>query len=183
MHENSSPQTVESVGHASEAREFALLQFDPGVGIWTLITFGILFIILRKFAWKPILGSMDERDDKIKKSLQQAAELQAATEQQSLQQKTMLDQTKREAAEILADARKVAEDMKDSLLESARIEKSKILNSAQQEIEQLTVAAKNDLRDFASEIAIGAAEKIIRKNLDATAAQKIVDEFIEELEV
>ncbi|NLB64175.1 MAG: F0F1 ATP synthase subunit B [Fibrobacter sp.] len=183
MHENSSPNTVESVGHAPEAREFALLQFDPGVGIWTLITFGLLVLLLRKFAWKPILGSMDAREKKIKDSIDNAERLKKATEEQSIKQKEMLEQTRIEAAEIISEARKTAEELKDNVINSAKEEKAKILDSANKDINQLTQQAKNELRDFVGEIAIGAAEKIIRKSLDDKVSQKIVDEYIEEIEV
>lgn len=178
---HSTTTTVESTGAHGGAREFALLQFDPGVGIWALITFGLLLLLLRKFAWKPILTSIDERDRKMKESLESAEQLRLAGERQTEEQRRILSQSRDEAAQILGDARKSAEELKNQIVEAARSEKEKILQGATHEIENLTLQAKSELRGFTADLAVGAAEKIMRQKLDEQSSKKLTDQYIEEL--
>jgi F-type H+-transporting ATPase subunit b len=171
----------ETVAH-SGPREFALFQYDPGVGIWAVITFVLLLLILKKFAWKPLMDSIDARDAKIRESLDTAKQLQESNAKQTEEQHRILVKTREEAAGILADARKSAEDLKLQILGSAQVEKESILKAATEEIEVLTHKAKSELRNFSADLAMGAAEKILRTNLDSSTSKKLVDQYIQEME-
>jgi len=159
-----------------------LLQFDPGVGIWSIITFVLLLIILRKFAWKPIIDSIDERDREIKSSMEAAEQARNESKKIADEQKAMLSQSKAEAAEIVAEAKKTAEDFKRRLEQSAIEEKTFIIKSAEAEISAMKESAIAELKQTVAELAIGAAEKLLEEKLDAERSTKLVDQYIEKIE-
>lgn len=169
--------------HAEHGREFALLQFDPGVGIWAVLTFTLLLILLKKLAWKPILDSIEQRDQKLKESIDSAAKLKEANDHQIEEQKKILTQTREEAAVILAEARKSAEQLRQQILDAAQVEKESALNLANQEIDQMKHKAKEELKAFSADLAIGAAEKILREKIDDTTGKKLANEYIQEIEI
>lgn len=159
-----------------------LLQFDPGVGIWSIITFVLLLIILRKFAWKPIIDSIDERDREIKSSMESAEQARNESKKIADEQKAMLSQSKAEAAEIVAEAKKTAEEFKRRLEQSAIEEKNNILKSAEVEIIAMKESAIAELKSTVATLAIGAAEKLLEDKLDAQASSKLVDQYIQKIE-
>lgn len=159
-----------------------LLQFDPGVGIWSLVTFFILLLILKKFAWKPIIDSIDERDREIKSSMESAEQARNESKKIADEQKAVLNQSKTEAAEIVSEAKKTAEEFKRRLEQSAIEEKNSIIKSAEAEISAMKESAIAELKQTVATLAIGAAEKLLEEKLDATASAKLVDKYIEKIE-
>ena len=175
-------QTHETVG-APEAAAHAtpkLLQFDPGIGIWTLVAFVLLLVLLKKFAWKPILDAVDERDRKIKESLTAADRLSEESRRQSEEQKKILGESHEQAAKIIGEARKSAEVIKDQLLETAQKEKARILQNATEEISNLTAQSKSELKAYSAELAVLTAEKILQDQLDHDKAKKLADRIVKE---
>jgi len=179
-------ETQESVGvpnPASHETPPALLQFDPGIGIWTLVAFVLLLLLLKQFAWKPILDAVDERDRKIKDSLSAADRLSEDFQKQSEEQKRILAASHEQAAKIVGEARKSAEQLKDQIVESAEHEKTRILRTATDEINSLTLQAKGEIKDFSADLAIKMAEKIIHDQLDPVKAKKLTDTMIKDFKL
>jgi len=87
----------------------ALLQFEPGLMIWTVVTFLVTFLALRLIAWKPILGVLDEREGRIRESLQKAEQAQAEAERAIEENKASLEASLRQSQELVAEARQEAE--------------------------------------------------------------------------
>jgi F-type H+-transporting ATPase subunit b len=158
-----------------------LLRFDPGVGIWTIITFTLLLIILKKFAWKPILNSLDARDKTIQDSLDQAARIQVENARLAEEQKRILAESKVQGNQIVQTAREAAEGLKKSVEVAALEEKKRILASAAQEIEASKQAALAELKKTTADLSIGIAEKLIRQNLDDAKNRTLVDQLIQEV--
>lgn len=178
-----SNETHETVGMPEAAHEKpALLQFDPGIGIWTLIAFVLLLVLLKRFAWKPILDSVDERDKKIKDALERASNIQHESEQQMAEQRKVLAEAQEQAAKLLSDARKNAEAIREQLVEQAQSEKSKIIRSATDEIESMKHQIKSELREFSAELAIGTAEKILKDQLDQPKARNLASRMVKEFQ-
>ncbi len=157
------------------------LQFDPGVGIWTIITFVLLLVVLKKMAWKPILASLDEREKTIKQSLDQAQRLQGENARLAEEQKRILEAARAEAAGIVQNSREAAEVLRRQLEQAAQAEKARILASAQQEIETQKRQALAELRKTAADLSISVAEKLIRQNLDDSKNRALVDSLIAEV--
>jgi F-type H+-transporting ATPase subunit b len=181
---NNTKNTHASTQASSESHSDGnpLLQFDPGVGIWSIVTFVILLIILRKFAWRPIIDSIDERDREIKSSMEAAEQARNESKKIADEQKAMLSESKAEAAEIVAEAKKIADDFKRRLEQSAIEEKNSILKSAEIEIASMKESAIAELKTTVATLAIGAAEKLLSEKLDNDASIKLIDQYIEKIE-
>ncbi|HSQ42225.1 MAG TPA: F0F1 ATP synthase subunit B [Fibrobacteraceae bacterium] len=175
-------ETQESVGtpDAAPHEQPALLQFDPGIGIWTLIAFVLLLVLLKRFAWKPMLNAIDERDRKMKESLSAADRIGEESRQRSEEQKKILAESHEQAAKIVGEARLSAESLKDQILDSAQQEKARMMRNASEEISSLTVQAKSELRAYSAELAVKAAEKILQDQLDQDKAKKLADKMVQE---
>ncbi len=174
------PETA-STQAAAEHGEPKLLSFDPGVGIWALVVFAALLVLLKKFAWKPILASLDAREKVVKDSLDQAARIQSENARLAEEQKRILAEAKSQANQVVQTAREAAEGMKKSIEAAAQEEKKRILASAAQEIEASKRAAISELRKTTADLSIGIAEKLLRRNLDDAKNRALVDQLIQEV--
>lgn len=159
--------------------------FTPDFGLifWMFIAFGILFLILWKFAWPMILKSVDSRADLIDKGVEYA---QAAKEQ--------LDNARQEAESYLNDARRQqadmlrdADKMKTQIIEQARVaaqaEAQKVMDSAKLQIEQQQKEARQQFRNQVSDFALQIAGKIVHNQMQQDAARdQLVDSMLDEIE-
>jgi F-type H+-transporting ATPase subunit b len=165
----------------AEHAEPKLLSFDPGVGIWALVVFGALLLLLKKFAWKPILESLDAREKAVQNSLDQAARIQTENARLAEEQKRILAEAKVQANQIVQIARESAEGLKRSVETAAQEEKTRIVASASQEIEASKQAALSELKKTTADLSIQIAEKLIRQNLDDAKNRALVDQLIQEV--
>ena len=159
----------------------SLLDVNPGLIIWTVITFVILLFILKKVAWKPILNSLDERETFIKDSLDRAEKARIEAEKLFEQNKANLEKADEEAQKVIEQGKEYAEKMKNQILDQSKDEAKKMIDVAKAEIERKNLEAFNSLKSQIAEIAISAAEKIIREDLDKAKQAKLVDKYIEDL--
>jgi len=158
-----------------------LLDVNPGLIIWTVITFIFLLLILKKLAWKPILNSLSERENFIKDSLERAEKAQQEAKKLLEENNVNLAKAEEESQKIIAQGREYAEKLKNQLLEESKVQSKKILDDASAEIERKNREAFEKLKDQIADIAVNAAEKIIRENLNKEKQKTIVDKFIEQL--
>lgn len=165
-----------------KVKEFDLLTLDPGVSIWAVLTFAILLILLKRFAWKPIIDSLDEREKRLQSSLKTAEDARNESCKIAEQQKEILLQSRQEASEIMNIAKASAEDFKQKIEISAKNEKEKILASAETEINSMKDAAVRELKNTAVNLAIGAAEKLLDENLNESKSKILIEKYINNME-
>ena len=165
--------------HAQEVPQ--LLQFDPGIGLWTLLCFVLLLILLKRFAWKPLLTAVDERESRLRQSLEDAQKLNEETKLQGERQAALLAQAHAQAAVVLADAHDQAIALKEQLMLAAAQEKQRLLDNASAEIARQSEAAKEELKAFSARLALDTAEKILLDQLDKPKAEAMTDRLIKEL--
>ena len=158
-----------------------LLDVSPGLIIWTVITFIFLMLILKKLAWKPILTSLNERENFIKESLEKADKAQKDAQELLKENNANLAKAEEESQKIIAQGREYAEKLKNQILEESKTQGRKMVEDATAEIERKNREAFERLKDQIADIAIDAAEKIIRENLDKAKQKTIVDNFIDQL--
>ena len=158
----------------------SLLDVNPGLIIWTVVTFVILLLILKKVAWKPILNSLSERENFIKESLDKAESARIEAEKLFEQNKANLEHAEEESQKIIDQGREYAEQLKNQIVVESKEEAKKIITDAAAEIERKNQEAFNSLKSQIADIAINAAEKIIRENLDKEKQEKLVDKYIED---
>lgn len=162
--------------------EGGLLSVDGGLAFWTVLTFVILLIILRKTAWKPILEALDKREKEIAESLAQAEEARKATARLIEENKSSMSKNNEEAQKILAEAKRTAEEQKNKMLEESKAQAKKIVADAQDEIDRKKVEAINEIKGQVASLAIEIAEKIIRQDLNSDVLKKAADKYIDEIQ-
>lgn len=158
-----------------------LLSVEPGLLIWTIIIFLILLLILKKFAWGPLLNSLNEREQSIKDSVEKAEYLKQEAEKLLEQHRQLLSKADEEARQLIAEAKALAEKHRTELLSKTQDDAAKMLAHAKAEIERQKVSAMNSLRDEIASLAVSAAAKIIEKNLDPSRQKDIIDSFINKI--
>ena len=134
------------------------LDVNPGLIIWTVVTFAVLLFVLKKVAGKPILNSLNEREKFIKDSLEKAEIAQKEAEKLIQDNRASMLKAEEEAQKIIAQGRDYAEKLKAQLLEESKTEAKKLVDNAKAEIERKNQEAFNDIKDQVAEIAISAAE-------------------------
>jgi F-type H+-transporting ATPase subunit b len=160
---------------------FALVKPDLGLVFWTVLIFIILWTILGKFAFKPIVAALKDRETAIENSLTQAEKARAEMATLVAKNEELLNQAKEERNQILHDAREAAERLKSDIIEKAKSEADKKIGEAIREIETQKKAAIVEVKNTVGQMALGIAEKVIRKELGTDADQKaFVDKLVKE---
>ncbi len=157
-----------------------LLSPDSGTIFWTIVTFIALLVILRMFAWKPLLKTLEDREIKIKVALNQAEQDQKDAAKLLEEQKTLLEKARKDSIQLINDSKKSAETSRKELIEQARNEADRLLERAKQEIELSKDAAIQDVKQYATEIAIMAAQKVVGETLSKDQHLKLVDKYVNE---
>lgn len=152
--------------------KYALITPDPGLVFWTTLVFVILWILLGKFAFKPIASALKAREESIDNALQEAEK--ARDEMKALQadNQKLLDEAKEERNRIIKEANEVKDSIVSDAKEAAKKEATKVLEDARAEIENQKQSAIADLKNQAGLLAVNIAEKIIKKELDDNTAQQ-----------
>lgn len=166
---------------AAEAAEKPQL-IDPKQWInalWALGTFAVLLMILGRYAWRPILKAMEDRERNIADTLERARAQQADSEKLLEGYKNKLQEADVEAAKRVEEARKAAEQVKAEILEAARKEAGQYSHQAAAEIHSAKQQALESLYKFAADLATDAAGKIMRKELTADDQRRLVAESLE----
>ena len=158
----------------------AELGINPPVLIAQIVNFVILLVLLRLFAYKPIMKMLDERSRRVKESMEQAETMkeQAASAEEEI--KKQLDTAGKEGQERIARAVKTGEEVKKKAQEEARQEAEALINRARTEIHRERDEAVGELRKEFADLTVLAAEKVIDRSLDKEAHRKLIDKVLEE---
>lgn len=167
---------------ASEAGGSSLIEPKFGTIFWTVLTFGALLFLLGRFAWKPLLGALGERERSIQDSIEQARTDREEAESLLARQRELLEQSRRERAEALATGRREAETVKAELLEEARKQREKLLQQTEAQVQAGMRQARVELRGFAVDLALSAAQKLLSRDLDDATHRELIEEYLSDLE-
>lgn len=143
-----------------------------GLIIWTLLAFLIVFFILKKFAWKPILNSLKERENSIADSLSTAERVRAEMAQLKSENEALLAKAREERGQILKEARDTKDKIINEAKDQAKVEANKIITDAQAAIQQQKMAALTDVKNQVGQLVIEVSEKILRRELGNKAEQE-----------
>ena len=158
-----------------------LFAVDPGLMVWTVATFLALLFLLSRMAWKPLLGALDARETRIRDNIQEAQRLKDESEALLEEHRAQLAQARKEAQQIIADSRDAGERVRKDIEEKARAESQAILDRAKSEIERSKASALDEIRRESVDVALGAAAKLIGKNLDSDADRDLVADYLSKL--
>lgn len=154
---------------------------DLGNVFWSLATFLVVLGVLGKFAWKPILGALQKREDFIRDSLAHAKRDREESERKLKEYTDKIVTARSEATAIVEEGRRDAEALKRKLEEDAKAEAKAILERSRREIQIATDTAVKELYSLSAKLATDVAGKIIRKELNAKEHERLIAESIEEL--
>ena len=149
-----------------------LLTPDLGLLVWNLIAFLVLVLILKKFAWKPILNSLKNRESGIADSLATAEKVKAEMAQLKSDNERLLAEAREERAKILKEARETKDKIIDEARERAKADAAKILADTQAAIEQRKMAAIIEVKNLVGNLVIDVSEKILRRELSNKEEQE-----------
>lgn len=149
-----------------------------GLLIWTLLSFFILVFILKKFAWKPILNSLKERENGIADSLATAERAKAEIAQFKNENEVMMAKAREERAELLKEAKITRDRLINEAKEQAKLEANRIIADAQEAINNQKMAALTEVKNQVGKLALDVAEKVLRRELGDKAGQ---EKFINDL--
>ena len=158
-----------------------MLEINPGLIVWTIITFLIVLVILRGAAWKPIVQALKDREDKIRSSLEEAERARVEAQRLLNENRQVLAEAEAQSARIIREGRDMGDRLKSEILEKAQTSSRQIIDQAKDEIRREKDAALIQLRGEVSDLAIAAAGKILDANLDNTQQRRLVDQAIQEL--
>ena len=159
-----------------------LVQPDPGLFIWTILTFLVLLALLSKFAWKPLLAALQARSERIAQSLDEARRAQEEMARVKRESAEIIRQAHVEASTIVSSSRSDAERVREETKQKARAEAVAIIAAAQRQIDAEAVRARDDVRREAADLAVAIASKLIRRNISVDDNRVMIDEMIGSLQ-
>ena len=158
-----------------------MLNLDPGMMIWGWATFLVLLILLYKVAWKPILSTIDKRENTIQGSLDSAKNAQEEAEKLLSKHQEMIKSAEQEAQNLIRENKELAEKLKQEILAQAQKTAQNLIEKAKADIEKEKESALLSLRTEVADLTITATRKIIGEILDETKQRQMVDDLIREI--
>ena len=158
-----------------------LVQLDPGLFVWTILTFLLLLTVLTKFAWKPLLKMLKDREELIRSSLEDAEKAQTELAKLNAEGEKIINKARAEAQEILSQCKSSAETLKDETLKDAK-EKAKVI--ADNAEKQILVEKEKAIEEIKSEVvnlSLSVAEKLIKKNISVEDNKALIDESLSQV--
>ncbi len=155
-----------------------MLQLDPGMMIWTWITFFAVLILLYKVALKPILSAISEREDSIRTDIEDARRQRDEAEALLEKHRKMVAEADMEAQKMIREAQSLAEKSRAEIVDKAREEAAVLVEKAKMEIEKQKDDALKSLRAEVVDLALGAAEKVLLQVVDKETNKKVVDDYL-----
>ena len=159
----------------------ALLRFEPGLMIWTIAIFLVLLVVLRKFAWKPLLAALDDREQSIKGALEQARKTQRETELVLAENQRRGDEALQKAEQVVEQARQEAEHVRRQVIDDAKGEAKRVTEQGLRRLEAEQRAALAEIRKTAADLAVRAAGRLVEVSLTEQQQREIVDQFLAEV--
>jgi F-type H+-transporting ATPase subunit b len=159
-----------------------LVQPDPGLAIWTIITFLVLLYFLAKFAWKPMLRYLEARQETIKKSLDDAQKAKEELERLNRESTQIIRSAHAEAESIVSKSRSEAEKIREEIKQKARSDAEAILREAQRQIETETGRALRQIRSEIAEMSVTIASKLIQRNFSTQENSELIEETLKQME-
>ena len=159
-----------------------LVAINPGLIIWTIVTFLVLLGILRLVAWKPLLGVLEERENTIRDSLEKARQAKAEAETLMAQHKEMLGKARQEMAAIIEKAQRDAEQRRSDILARAHKEAEAKAEQFAQDLERQKRAAIREVRTESVDLILAAASRLMRAELDEEKHKDLVRGYLEDLD-
>lgn len=159
-----------------------LVQPDPGLFIWTILTFLVLLGLLAKFAWGPLLKALEERQELIRTSLDDADKAKQELERLNQESAEIISEARAEAQSIVVKSRADAETVREDLRRKAKEEGDALIRSAQRQIELETARALQQIRHEVVDLSLTVASKLIKKNLTQEDNDALIQDSLTQID-
>ena len=159
-----------------------LVQPDPGLYIWTIVTFLVLVAALAKFAWRPLLEALERRQDLIRKSLDDAQKAKQDLEKLHVESQRILAAARADAEQILSSTRSDANRFREELKQKAQAEAAGIVKNAEKQIALETARALQQIRTEAVDISVAIASKLLARNVSKEDNERLIEETFKQIE-
>lgn len=157
------------------------LSFDPGLMIWTLVTFGGLMFVLARFAFRPLGDLLKQREETIKSSLDRAEKLKQEASELMSRNEEQLGHAREEARKIISEGQRIVADMKKEAEERARKEADLILDRARSDADREFSESLDELRGVVANLSVRISRQVIREELDEEKHKRLADDLIDRL--
>lgn len=159
-----------------------LVQPDPGLAIWTIITFLVLLWFLAKFAWRPLLRALEARQETIRKSLDDAQQAKQELERLNRESAQILRNAHAEAELIVSKSRAEAEKLREEMKQKARMDAEGIIVEARRQIETEAGRALRQIRGEIADLSVMIASKLIQRNVSKEDNSRLIEETLKQIE-
>lgn len=166
-------------GHAEEGNP--LLALDPGMVVWTWLIFFVFLIVLRKYAWKPILDSLEERESSIRDAAADAEAARESLEAASQEQRELISDGRQKAAAAIDAARSTANEAAEEMRRTAREEADGMVAEAQAQIEEQKASTVAELKATVEDLSVMVASKLLDADLDDDRNREMARSEVAEL--
>ena len=169
--------------HASPAHEGGWMEkwlsFDPGLFMWTIVTFLIVLFILKWKAWGPLMSALDKREKDIREALSSAEKAREEADKVAEDYDEMIRKAQSEAQKIVAESKAIGERVREEIKGTAEKEARKILDKAQVQIQFEKEKAVQEIKSAVVDFSLQAASKVIEKNLESEDNRRLINDAIE----
>ncbi len=159
-----------------------LVQLDPGLFIWTIVTFLVLLTLLAKFAWGPLLQALESRQNAIRKSLDDAQQARQELERLNQESAQIIRQARVDAETIVTKSRADAERLREEMKQKARSEADGIVKNAERQIQLETQRALQQIRHEAIDLSVQIASKLLQRNLTKEDNERLIEDALKQVE-
>jgi F-type H+-transporting ATPase subunit b len=159
-----------------------LLNPDIGLMIWTVVTFVLVAFVLGRFAWKPIIQALEEREDRIRADIKAAEDSRLAAEKLRLDYDRQLSQMQAKAQEMLSQTQKDAQKLREEMLKAAQDETARLAEKTRQQLAEEQRRLIQELRSEVVNVSIKTAEKILQASVDKKVQDRFTEEAVKDFE-
>ena len=158
-----------------------MVEVHGGLLFWSVVTFLLLLVILKKVAWGPIISALEQRENDIKDALNAAEEAKKEAEKVSNDYEQSIKEAQKQSQQIIADSKEAAEKVKAKIENNASKKAESMINDAKIQINAEKENAINEIKAIAIDLSIEAASKVVEKNIDNEDNRKLVNDAIAEI--
>jgi len=151
---------------------------EPGLMIWTIISFGLLLVLLKKFAYKPVLELLEEREKAVQDTINASEQKRQAAEALLLQYQQQLDEGRNEVQRMFEEGRTSGEKLKNEILATASEESKKLIKKAQEEIEREKNKVLMEIQERVADLSVKVATKIITQTLETKDHERLIEDAL-----
>jgi F-type H+-transporting ATPase subunit b len=159
-----------------------LVQVDPGLYIWSILTFLGLLVALRLLVWKPLFAALQARQDSIAASLDDAKQAKQELARLHTESARILAEARTQAESIISTTRADASRFREELKEKAQAEAAGIVRNAEKQIQLETSRAVQQIRHEAVELSVAIASKLLRRHVSREDNERLIEDTFKELE-